>query len=598
MSSTENTKRPIIGITGNFGEKGCEVAEAYYRSVLEAGGVPYIIPPHRDMGALHRIMSVVSGVILSGGGDISPMMMGLDDIPEVSGVCPTRDDMEISIVNVAYKKNIPILGICRGMQVMAVALGGSIYQDLGREYTASPLVGHSQDTPRDCPSHEVDLARKSLLAYIYKTKEGPLAVNSFHHQAVKSPGPHLRAVAWARDGVIEGVESTEFRSILGVQWHPECLGGNMSRRVKPLFGWIVKEAALYAEARNTHRRRFCIDMHCDTAMHFAEGYTPQMFAQDTEGVQVDIPKMYDGGLTAAVMAAYIPQGPRDEESLRAATAKAEGILAGIEEMASANSEKLKLIHTTHDLFSTKDDSVPGIMLGIENGYAIGRDISLVEKFRRRGVVYMTLCHNGDNDICGSACGEGEHGGVTEFGEEVIKEMNRVGMMIDLSHASEYAFYDALNISRDPVICTHSNARALCDHPRNLTDEQLYALADVGGLVGLNFYSGFLRSAGEATILDALAHLDHMISIVGVEHVGIGTDFDGGGGIPGMSSAADALNFTLHMMGRRYSGKDLKRIWGDNFIKLFKQFDKRFKLLDKQAGAVKEGQQTSDESWED
>ena len=183
---------------------------------------------------------------------------------------------------------------------------------------------------------------------------------------------------------------------------------------------------------------------------------------------------------------------------------------------------------------------------------------------------MTLCHNGDNDICDSARGHNEHGGVSPFGEQVIREMNRLGMMVDLSHASEKSFYDALEISSEPVICSHSSVRALCDHPRNLTDDQLRALAAQGGVAQVCLYSGFLRQDAPATIADAMQHLQHMIDVMGIEHVGIGTDFDGDGGIIGCASASELINLTRQLLRKRYSEEDIARIWGGNFLRVMRK----------------------------
>ena len=210
------------------------------------------------------------------------------------------------------------------------------------------------------------------------------------------------------------------------------------------------------------------------------------------------------------------------------------------------------------------------MLGIENGYAIGKDIRNVERFRNRGVVYMTLCHNGNNDICGSARYNDEGLGVSEFGEQVIREMNRVGMMVDLSHAGERSFYETLEISRTPVVCSHSSCRALCEHPRNLTDEQLRAIARRGGVVQVCLYGGFLRSDVPATICDAVEHLHHLVNIMGIEHVGIGTDFDGDGGIIGCNDSSELINFTRRLLLERYSEADIQRIWGGNFLRVMEE----------------------------
>ena len=207
------------------------------------------------------------------------------------------------------------------------------------------------------------------------------------------------------------------------------------------------------------------------------------------------------------------------------------------------------------------------MLGIENGYAIGKDLSRLRHFRDRGIVYMTLCHNGDNDICDSARGKGEHGGLSAFGREVVQEMNRLGLMVDLSHGAESSFYDALELSTTPIVCSHSSCRALCNVPRNLTDEQMKALARKGGVAQVTLYKGFLREDGEASILDAIEHLNHMVNIMGVEHVGIGTDFDGDGGIPGCASAAEVINFTRRLLAERYNDTDIAGVWGGNFLRV-------------------------------
>lgn len=208
------------------------------------------------------------------------------------------------------------------------------------------------------------------------------------------------------------------------------------------------------------------------------------------------------------------------------------------------------------------------MLGIENGLAIEDSLDNIDHFARRGMVYMTLCHNGDNAICDSARrSKGTHGGVSAFGAEVIRRMNDLGVMVDMSHAGEKSFYDALSISRAPIVCSHSNCRALCDVPRNLTDDQLRAIARKGGVVHITLYHGFLRTAGEASILDAIAHLEHAISIMGTAHVGIGTDFDGDGGVSGMADSSEMINFTRMLLRRRYSPEDIALIWGGNWLRV-------------------------------
>lgn len=204
------------------------------------------------------------------------------------------------------------------------------------------------------------------------------------------------------------------------------------------------------------------------------------------------------------------------------------------------------------------------MLGIENGIALDGNLDNLKYFANRGIVYMTLCHNGDNDICDSAKGNQTHNGLSKFGEKVIKKMNKLGIVVDLSHASEKSFYDALKKSKYPIVCSHSSCRALCDHPRNLTDDQMRALAAKRGVMQITLYHGFLRSEGEATVEDAIAHLEHAIEVMGIDHVGIGSDFDGDGGIRGFADASEVINFTRLLLKRGYSDTDIKKIWGMNF----------------------------------
>ena len=563
--------RPIIGITGNFGTKGCELAQGYYESVLQAGGIPLVLPPYTDAEALCQTLDRVDGILLSGGGDINPLLLGEEPIPGLHSICPQRDEMELMLVRQAYNRQIPMLGICRGIQTMVAALGGTLYQDLNTQYSDAPLIKHDQDLDRAYASHTVKAVAGSILSRLFPdTEEKGLPVNSFHHQAVRTPGPLLRVSAKATDGVIEAVESNEFKSIMGVQWHPECFITRGCRCMMPLFEWLITESSSFAEAKRIHSRIITLDSHCDTPMFFSEGFTADMFAQRTDKVLVDLPKMREGFLDASIMVAYLKQGERDAESLLAATAKADRILTQIEEMVAANCTTVDIAYTPADIARLKRAGKKAIMLGIENGYAIGKDLSQLEHFAKRGIVYMTLCHNGDNDICDSAKGNAEHGGLSPFGEKVVQEMNRLGIMVDMSHAAESSFYDVLQVSQRPIVCSHSSARALCDHPRNLTDEQMKALAQKGGVAQVTMYNGFLRTDGQATILDAVEHLNHMVNVMGIEHVGIGTDFDGDGGVPGMANASEVINFTRRLLQERYTEEQIQMIWGGNFLRVMEQ----------------------------
>jgi membrane dipeptidase len=275
-------------------------------------------------------------------------------------------------------------------------------------------------------------------------------------------------------------------------------------------------------------------------------------------------------LDAIIMAAYLKQLGLSDDDLKAATAKADHILNEIESMIKKNSTSVNIAYRPEDIQKLKDKGKKAIFMAIENGYAIGKDINNVERFRKRGVVYITLCHNGNNQICGSAKENDQNMGVTPFGEQVIKEMNRVGMIVDISHTGRHTFYDALDISNKPIVASHSSARALCNHPRNLDDDQLVALAKNGGVAQVTLYNGFLRTNGQATIMDAIHHLNHMISIMGIEHVGIGTDFDGDGGITGCANASELINFTKMLLKERYSDVDIQLIWGGNFLRIMNE----------------------------
>ncbi len=556
--------RPIIGITGNFGEKGCELAKAYYQSVLEAGGSPMVIPPFTDEESLLAVVSKVDAIVLSGGGDLNPLLMGQEPVPGLHAINAERDMAELSLIRMALDRQVPILGICRGVQMLVAATGGSLYQDLPSQYSDAPLVKHDQDLARHCASHSVSVEPGSILLSVFgKGREnGPmrLYVNSFHHQAVQDPGPRLRVCARATDGVIEAVESCEYKSVLGVQWHPESFIMNGDRCMMPIFEWLVGEAAEYAESRRIHRSILTVDSHCDT---------PMKFGTDEERL-VSLPRMRHGGLDACIMVAYLPQGARTAEARDEAARKADDILCQIGDMVSLNKDVVSLARTPDDLYRIKGEGRLAVMTGIENGYAIGTDLDRIRHFRDRGIVYMTLCHNGDNDICDSARkSNNEHGGVSDFGEKVIREMNRVGLMVDLSHAAESSFYDALDISSMPVVCSHSSCRMLCDHPRNLTDEQMRALAKRGGVMQVTLYDGFLRSDGRATIEDAVAHLLHAVEVMGVENVGIGSDFDGDGGITGLAHAGEMINLTRALLRKRFNKDDLRGIWGENFLRVMR-----------------------------
>ncbi|MGN1263889.1 MAG: membrane dipeptidase [Prevotella sp.] len=564
--------KPVIGITANYGEENCKLAEGYYKSVIAAGGVPVVIPPSENTDVIINTLEHIDGLLLSGGADYNPLYCGEEPVSTLGSINDERDMPELLLTRLAYNRQIPMLGICRGIQTLAMALGGKVLQDIAMlhdDKTAcsadnTTVIKHSQDARRHVPTHTVNIAADSILHSLYNAER--IAVNSFHHQAVSDTGKRFRVTARAADGVIEAMESSEYRSAIGVQWHPECLAEGA-----PLFEWLVKEAASFRAANRLHDRIITLDTHCDTPMFFPQGVR---FDRRDDRLLVDLQKMNEGRQDATIMVAYLPQpapgetfaskvafdvnGPRDYADL---------IFTKIDDIVKRNASHLALARTPDELVENKRNNRKSIMLGIENALALEGDVANVERFARRGVVYFTLCHNGDNDICDSARGSATHNGVSKLGEQVIKEMNRCGVMVDLSHASEKSFYDALDISSTPIVCSHSSCRNLCDHPRNLTDDQMKALAAKGGVMQITLYHGFLRSGAEATVIDALEHLRHAIGVMGIGHVGIGTDFDGDGGVRGFADASEVLSFTRRLMSLRYSEDDIRRIWGGNFLRV-------------------------------
>lgn len=568
-------KRPVIGITGNYADQTCTLAEGYYQSVLKAGGIPVIIPPRYveegdDCSDLTGVLDNIDGIVFSGGGDPNPLLFGEEPVVQLHSVTPERDLQELKLVRMAYNRQIPMLGICKGIQMINAALGGTLYQDIHSQKEGGVWVKHSQDEDRRYPSHTVKVEEGTLLQKLFG--KDTLQVNSFHHQACKDIAPCLRLSAISPDGIIEAIESNEHKSILGVQWHPETFVLRDNDEMMPIFHWLIAEAQEFKTARELHTKIVTLDSHCDSPMILAPQQVDwaEAFSCRNPDLLVDLQKMDEGHLDGTIMVAYLAQGARDEEGLKGATIKANDILSKMENMAARCADRVAIARCPADLRRLKLEGRHGIMLGIENGYAIGKDIKNVEAFRNRGVVYMTLCHNGDNDICDSAKGNNEHGGVSQFGADVIREMNRVGMMVDLSHGGEKSFYDALDISAQPIVCSHSSAKALCDHPRNLTDDQMRALAQKGGVAQVTFYHGFLKADGEASIIDAIAHLNHMVKIMGVEHIGIGTDFDGDGGVKGIASASELINFTRRLLRERYTNEEIQMIWGGNFMRVMQQ----------------------------
>jgi membrane dipeptidase len=372
------------------------------------------------------------------------------------------------------------------------------------------------------------------------------------------------------------------------------------------------EADLPAAARELHDRIITIDTHDDIPLNFA---TPQVDPLNADR-QVNLTKMKAGGLDAGFFIVFVGQTPRTPENYERAKADAMTKFDAIRRMAiTLYPDRIALAGSPGDVRRIHDSGRLVAAIGIENGYVIGKDLSLIQRYFDLGARYMTLAHSANNDICDSSTDPNgpEHHGLSAFGREVVAEMNRVGMMVDISHVSKACMMQATTLSRAPVVASHSSTRALADHPRNLDDEQLRAIRRNGGvahMVALGSYvridppdkraaidslrrsmgmqgRGGLSSLTEEqraefqramaainsrwpapTVRDFVDHIDHAVRIAGIEHVGISSDFDGGGGITGWRDASETMNVTMELIRRGYSGDHIEKLWGGNLLRVW------------------------------
>jgi membrane dipeptidase len=327
-------------------------------------------------------------------------------------------------------------------------------------------------------------------------------------------------------------------------------------------------------ARDLHASLLTIDTHIDIPWPD----TPDPFAESPR--KVDMLKMRVGGLSAGCFAAYVPQTPRTPENEQAAFDRAIGMLERIRGMGrTANGITARLATTVADIEEARHDGVLAIIPVLENGFSIGTDLSRLVRFRAFGARYLTLTHNGHNAIGDSSNPRTDlgdppalHGGLSELGRKVITELNRLGMLVDVSHASRVTMLQAANLSRTPVVATHSCVRALCDHPRNLDDEQLDALHETGGVIQITAVSAFLKKDAkpeQTTVSDFADHIDYAVRRIGIQHVGISSDFDGGGWFTGWADASESPNLTAELLNRGYSPADIALLWGGNFLRLLR-----------------------------
>lgn len=379
-------------------------------------------------------------------------------------------------------------------------------------------------------------------------------------------------------------------------------------------GCTSGEEKISRKADKLHKDFLSVDTHCDTPSRLYRGGF-NLGVRNEKGC-VDFPRMKEGGLDAEFFAIFIGQGPRNSGAFDMEHNRTLAAFDSVKHNVERYPTMAGIALSPDDAYRLKSEGKLSIFLGIENGYPVGTDLSRISKYYDLGARYITLCHSSNNDICDSSTDESgpEHNGLSAFGEEVVNEMNRVGMIVDVSHISDESFFDVLRISKAPVIASHSSCRALCESPRNLNDEMLQALKQNGGVIQICILSDYLKQPEPnpefearvtelreqwkamgpdlteaqqeqrwhefsdlkkqyvklATVEDAVNHIQHVVDIIGIDYVGIGSDFDGGGGIEGCTDVSMMKNITKELLRRGYSRDEIAKIWGGNFMRVMRE----------------------------
>ncbi|MDR0659609.1 MAG: dipeptidase [Prevotellaceae bacterium] len=334
----------------------------------------------------------------------------------------------------------------------------------------------------------------------------------------------------------------------------------------------TSDTNLLKQAKELHQRILTLDSHVDTPSRFTRD-TSINIGKRNDKVKVDLTKMEEGKLDAVFFAIYHPQGLQTDSALSAAYLNAKKQLENIYYQVEKNSDRATVATNLHEALQAKKEGKRAIFIGVENAYCLGTDkLSAMKEFYSLGARYITLCHTKASDVCYSSGETGEDTGLTDFGKELISEMNRLGMLIDLSHASDQTVRDVIACSKTPVVATHSSVRNLYNHPRNLSDELIRLIADNGGVIQVSIWTGFLKSKedGRATVSDVVDHIDYIVSLVGIDHVGFGSDFDGGGGVVGCEDASGIINITVEMLRRNYTEIAIEKFWSLNFFRILEQ----------------------------
>lgn len=365
-------------------------------------------------------------------------------------------------------------------------------------------------------------------------------------------------------------------------------------------------------ARKLHFSSIVVDTHDDTTQRFLDGKF-DLGPRDTSG-SIDIPRMKEGGLGAIFFSIWMPSKVTGPEAVDKALIQ----IDAVREQVRKHPDDLALATTAAEVREAHKQGKIAALIGVEGGHMINSDLAVLRSYAALGVRYMTLTHSGNDEWADSSTDKPVHNGLTDFGKNVVREMNRLGMMVDISHVSDKTFADALEVSKAPLIASHSSCRALCNAPRNMTDDMMKALGAKGGVIQINYHVGFLsqefRSADNLQLAEAIStevqkrcgdnegcqliegdritreyvaqgklprvdytkiieHIDHAVKVAGIDHVGLGSDFDGANMPFGMEDATKLPYITEALLQKGYSESDIKKILGENTLRVMSEVER-------------------------
>jgi membrane dipeptidase len=381
-----------------------------------------------------------------------------------------------------------------------------------------------------------------------------------------------------------------------------------------LLAAAVTAGDISARAKKLHFSSIVVDTHDDTTQRFLDADF-DIGVRNTSG-SIDVPRMKEGGLGAIFFSIWIPSKVTGPEAVN----RAQTQIDAVREQVRKHRKDLVLATTADEIREARKKGKIAALMGIEGGHMINSDLDVLRKFASLGVRYMTLTHSGNDEWADASTDKAVHNGLTDFGKDVIREMNRLGVMVDISHVSDKTFYDALEVSKAPLIASHSSCRAICDAPRNMTDQMMKDLAAKGGVIQINYHVGFLsqefrdaekanpelnkaisvevtRRCGENEACQLIEgdritreyvaqgklprvewtkiieHIDHAVKVVGAEHVGLGSDFDGANMPYGMEDATKLPRITEALLKKGYSEGDIKKILGENTLRVMVEVER-------------------------